>query len=205
RPDPRVLHRFEEEHDVRERVGEDMVVIEGLLLFRVDRVVHRAHVQRGHFRFQVADVRDTLIRRDTDCAGREVDDDMGSRPYLAEDLGERLDIPIRAALRVARVDVPDRRTRGGRPLRLLADLFWGVWDGGTLGPRCQHAGEGGGDYDLVPQTGMFPCFRHGRPTVFSLACSSPRMMTRRVSAGSMTSSIIAQPAARYGLICARID
>src|SRR5258708_6699049 len=98
------------------------------------------------------------------------------------------------------MDVDDCRTGVRCALSLLPDLFRRVRDCRTLGPCRQHAGEGGGDDDLVRQTGMFPCFRQGRSTVFSLACSMPSMITRRVSAGSITSSIIAQPAARYGVI-----
>ncbi len=62
--------------------------------------------------------------------------------------------------------------------------------GGRARQGCGR-GAGGGLH-----TGMLPCLRHGRSTFLVRACSRPWTMTRRVSAGSITSSIIAQPAAR---------
>src|SRR5205823_10373508 len=106
------------------------------------------------------------------------------------------------------VDVHDRRARVGGTLRLLGDVDWGVRDRRTLVSRRQHPGQRGADDDRVARrgchTGMLPCLRQGLSTFLPRACSIPLMITRRVSDGSITSSIIAQPAARYGVICARI-
>ena len=44
-------------------------------------------------------------------------------------------------------------------------------------------------------TGITPCFLHGRSTRLSFAIRSAEMIRGRVSRGSMTSSIIALPAA----------
>src|SRR5216683_621335 len=197
------VHGLEEELDVMKRVGEDVIVIEDLPLLGVDRVVHRAHVQGGHLRFEVANVGDAFLRWDADGAGREVDDRVGARANFGEDLGESLHAPVRPTVRFARMDVHDRRACFGGALGLLGDLHWRVRDGGALLAGREHTRERGRD-DGLAQTGMFPCLRHGRSTFLSRACSRPRTITRRVSAGSMTSSIIAQPAAMYGLICARI-
>ena len=48
---------------------------------------------------------------------------------------------------------------------------------------------------LIPHTGITPCFFHGRSTRFVSAISSAPITTVRVSRGSITSSIIALPAA----------
>src|SRR5262249_42289076 len=48
---------------------------------------------------------------------------------------------------------------------------------------------------LLAQTGITPCFFHGRSTRLFRAMRRPRMIVGRVSRGSMMSSIIALPAA----------
>src|SRR5206468_9781802 len=103
----------------------------------------------------------------------------------------------------ARVDVHDGRARLRRALRLRPDLLRRVGNRGALSASREHAGERRGD-DRLRHTGMLPCLRHGRSTFLPAACSSPCTMARRVSAGSITSSIIAHPAATYGLIWSRI-
>ena len=94
------------------------------------------------------------------------------------------------------MDVDDGRPGVGGALRLGGDLDRRVGDRRTLFAGRQHAGQGGGDNDRGCHTGMLPCLRHGRSIFLSRACSRPLTITRRVSAGSMTSSIIAHPAAR---------
>ena len=193
---PRTVHRLEEELDVLERIREDVVVVEGLLLLRVDGVVHRAHVQGADLGPKLADVGDAFLHRDADRTGGEVDDHVGPRAHLGEDLRERLDSPFGAAFGVAGVDVDDGGAGIGGPLRLLGYLDRRVWDRGALVARRQHAGQGGGDDDGSAHTGMFPCLRQGRSIFLSRACSMALTITRLVSAGSITSSIIAQAAAR---------
>src|SRR5262245_15590773 len=70
----------------------------------------------------------------------------------------------------------------------------------------------GGDLrsDLVhgaerSQTGRTPCLRHGRSTCLSRASCKPRQTAWRVSAGSITSSTSAWPAATYGSMFLRIS
>ena len=146
------------------------------------------------------DVRDPFLHGDPDRARGEVDDDVGTSPDLGQDAGKRLDPPLRAAFGRTGVDVHDRRARVGGTLRLLGDLDGGVRDRRTLVSRRQHAGQRGADDDRVARrgchTGMLPCLRQGLSTFLPRACSIPLMITRRVSDGSITSSIIAQPAAR---------
>src|SRR5205823_3157497 len=97
-----------------------------------------------------------------------------------------------------------RRRDGDLHLHRLEDeqlIFLGDLRSG-LGLHLPHAAD---QLRLdFSHTGMLPCLRHGRSIFLSRACSMALTITRRVSAGSMTSSIIAQPAARYGLIWARI-
>src|SRR5207245_1487108 len=87
------VHGLEEELDVMKRVGEDVIVIEDLPLLGVDRVIHRAHVQRGHLWLEVANVGDALLRRDADGTGREVADRVGSRCDLCIVLRQTRGLP----------------------------------------------------------------------------------------------------------------
>ncbi len=60
--------------------------------------------------------------------------------------------------------------------------------GNTAGSRAPEA-------RLIPHTGLTPCFLHGLSTRLVSAIASAPITTFRVSRGSITSSIIALPAA----------
>ena len=112
-----------------ERVLEHGLEHEVLALRRVLRVVHRAHVERGHVRPQLAQVLDPLLDRDADRAGRVVDDHVVHR--AADRLGDRaevLHLVARHAVGRARVDVDHRAALVHRPLRLRRVLLGRVRD-----------------------------------------------------------------------------
>src|SRR5262249_56538928 len=94
----------------------------------------------------------------------------------------------------------------GGGARLVSNLGRSVGDRGTVLAAGQCPGERSryDDAMLAAHTGMFPCLRHGRSMRLPRACSRPLMTTFLVSAGSITSSIIAQPAAMLGVIVSRI-
>src|SRR5215831_805456 len=196
-PNARLIHRLEKESDVRKGVGEDVVVIELLALFRVDGIVHRPHVQGRHIRLELPDVGNSLVRRDANGAGREVDYHVGAGADLRLDVREGLTRPGRRAIRISGVNVDDGRTGLGSPASLLSNLGRSVGDRGTVlaAGQCPRERSRYDDAMLAAHTGMFPCLRHGRSMRLSRACSRPLMTTFLVSEGSITSSIIAQPAA----------
>ncbi len=121
--DPELPHRGEELDDRVEAVLEDGLEDEVFAPARVLRVVHRAHVQRRHFRPALAQVLEPLLHRDPDRPGRVVDDHVVDR--AADRLGDRLevlDLVRGRAVGLAGVDVDlggallDRAARLGRVL-----------------------------------------------------------------------------------------
>src|ERR1700686_385946 len=86
--------------------------------------------------------------------------------------------------------------RGGGP-RLRRVLRGRVGDGGALLTVGDDAGDGAGDDDGIVKThtGTTPCRFQGRSTRLFSAISRPRQIVRRVSRGSMTSSMRSLPAA----------
>src|SRR5262249_31698698 len=69
-----------------------------------------------------------------------------------------------------------------------------------LGPDLRHRRR-----TLRDQTGRTPCLRQGRSTRFERDTCRPRQIARRVSAGAITSSRWAWPAAMYGAMFCRIS
>src|SRR5262245_2193572 len=68
-----------------------------------------------------------------------------------------------------------------------------------------YARETAGTRRSAVQTGSTPCLRHGRSTRLPAVIRRPRAIAARVSAGSITSSSLAWPAAMYGSMLARIS
>ena len=89
--DLQLLHHLEEGDDLRERVREDRVEHERPALGRVLRVVHRAHVQRGHLGAQLAQVGDPLLDGHAHRA-RGVVDDRGVPDLGADRLRDRAEV-----------------------------------------------------------------------------------------------------------------
>src|SRR5262249_38146547 len=145
-----LVHRLEKEPDVRKGIGEDVVVIELLALFRVDGIVHRPHVQGRHLRLQLPDVSDSLVRRDADGAGREVDYHVSAGTDLGLDVREGLTRPGRRPIWVAGVDVDDGRAGLGSPASLLSNLSRCVRDGGAVLAAGQRSRERGRYDDAMP-------------------------------------------------------
>src|SRR3989442_511918 len=139
-------------------------------------------------RWQAVDLVDQVTSRTGNAAQHSHDEAELQRGFEHAHVDERPRVAD-----VARVEALHLGPHGGAK-GLLGDLHRRVGDGRALLAGREHPGERGRD-DRLAQTGMFPCLRHGRSTFLSRACSRPRTITRLVSAGSMTSSIIAQPAA----------
>src|SRR5262249_60980215 len=101
-------------------------------LFRVDGIVHRPHVQGRHIRLELPDVGNSLVRRDANGAGREVDYHVGAGADLRLDVREGLTRPGRRANRISGVNVHDGGTGLGSPASLLSTLGRSVGDRGTV-------------------------------------------------------------------------
>ncbi len=110
------------------------------------RVVHRAHVQGGRVRLQLAQVLDPLLDRNPDRPGRVVDHHV---VHLGEDgLGdgaEVLHLVARRALRRAGVDMDHRRALIDGAAGLGGVLLGGVRDGRALVAVGDYAAYGVGD------------------------------------------------------------
>ena len=191
--DPKLAHCREELDDRVEAVLEHRLEDEVLAAPRVLRVVHRAHVQGGDVRLQLAEIRDALVDRDSDRPGRVVDDhivDLG--PDRLGDRAEVLDLVARDALRRARVDVDLRTTLVDDPPSLGGVLLGRVGNRRALVAIGDCARDRAADDDgilEVAHTGITPCFFHGRWTRLFAAIRRPRMIVGRVSRGSIMSSI----------------
>ncbi len=146
RPRAGAGHGFQEIDDVAEGVGEDVVVIERLVLGRVDGVVHAAHVERGHVGTQGGDVGDALLAADADRAGGVVDDHIGT---LAADGGVDAGVGVHVvggpAVVLPGVDVDNTGPGRDAAAGLLGDLVRRIGDGGRLGAGGQDAGQGSGE------------------------------------------------------------
>src|ERR1019366_8606480 len=75
----------------------------------------------------------------------------------------------------------------------------GSQDGQYLRIDLRALGDPGGDWGAGAHSGMFPCLRLGRSSRFDTSRARLLTSTRRVSAGSITSSTYPRSAAAYGL------
>ena len=84
------------------------------------------------------------------------------------------------------------------------------WTAAVMAARTAGSGDGGPDNDSddvdgvaeAPRrrhSGTFPCLRFGSSSRFDARMSRLRQITRRVSAGEITSSMYPRSAAMYGL------
>ena len=102
----------------------------------------------------------------------------------------------------------DGRSDGGHDLGWCCQSAASNWlraageRGGCSRRRRAHGRLGAGAHRRLgagAHSGMFPCLRRGSSSFLDARRSSERTMTRRVSAGSMTSSTYPRSAATYGL------
>ena len=128
--DPETAHRLEQLDDLVERIREHELEHEVLATTRVLGVVHRAHVERGHLRPAGLEVGDSLVHRDADGAGREVDDRRVAdrAPDRIADRQEILDLVARRPVGLARVDVDVDTALVDDPARLGGVLLGRVRD-----------------------------------------------------------------------------
>ena len=148
--DAQLVHLGEELDDRVERVLEHRLEHEVLAPRRVLRVVHRAHVQRGHVGAKLAQVGDALLDRHADGARRVVHDHV---VHLGADrIGDRaevLDLVARHAVGRAGVDVDHRPALVHDPPRLGRVLLGRVGDGRALVAVGDRAGDRAGDHHGV--------------------------------------------------------
>ena len=147
--DAELVHRLEQRDDLLERVREDHREHEVVARARVLRVVHRAHVQRGDLRLELAQVGDPLLDGDADRAGREVDDDVDLGADRLGDRAEVLDLVARQPVRRARVDVDHARALVDGAARLGRVLLRRVRDRGALVAVRDGARDRAGEQDGV--------------------------------------------------------
>ena len=105
-----------------------MIVIEPLLSAGIDSVVHRAHIQRRHMRFQGPDMSYSGVSIDTDGTGGVVDDRFRNQAfdglvYLAVTLHVEGGLPVI----LASVDMHDSCPCIDTTSCFLGDLFSGVY------------------------------------------------------------------------------
>src|SRR5262249_27074887 len=167
----------QERGDRVEAVLEDGLEDEVLAPARVLRVVHRAHVQRGHVGPQSPQVGEALLDRDADRAGGVVDDhvvELG--PDRLGDRPEVLDLVRGGAVRRPRVYVDLGRSLVDRPAGLGRVLLRGVGDRGALVAVGDRARDRVADDHRVLEAAHCPSSRLGdaRRTVSSRLSTSPR-------------------------------
>jgi len=94
-----------------------------LLRERMDREVHRSHVQRAHFGLQETRIREALVERHARAAARrDVDDGVGGRGDIGHEFGEHAGVRRGPAVfGIARVQMDDRGARLCRFDGLIAD------------------------------------------------------------------------------------
>jgi len=137
--------------------GDEILLLPIILPFlvarghRIEREIHRAHVERAHFRRKLGGGGEPLLHRhDHGAAGGDVHHRVGrlfdARQKLPEHRGIAGRPPI---LGVTCVKVQHRRTRFRRRDRLLGDLIGCDRQRVRHGRRVDRAGDGAGDDDLV--------------------------------------------------------
>ncbi len=150
RAHPGLVHLLQVKLNVSKRILEDEIVIKLFLLFRIDGVIHRTHIERGHIRLQFRDVGDALVAGDTDGAGGIVDDDIGAaQPHLFSDAAVGVHIIGGEAVVLAGMNVQDAGPGLDGAATFLGDLSGGVWDGRGLLSGGNGPGKGSGDDDFV--------------------------------------------------------
>src|SRR5262245_5876075 len=213
---------FQDGGDVAERVLEDALVRPGeigllpvvleLLVapeHLVQAEVHRAHVERGDFGLELQRRLQALLdahrRR---AAGGEVEHHVARRADLGAELAEELRILRRAAvLRVARVQVHDRRARLRRAERRFGDLVGSNGKVRRHTRRVDRAGHGTGNDDFALRcchSCELPGREHGRAHSRRIrgAESAVKIEIRRVEPGDYKAvqQIHAQPKAVWGTL-----
>ena len=143
-----LLHHLEQKADVAEGVFEDEIEEELFALGGVLRVVHRPHVERGHRRLDLGDVRHAALHRPA-AAGGEVEDDGAALLDLGADSGVAIGLVGGSALVGASVDVDDRGAGFVGALRFGGDLARGVRDPGALIAVCEDARQRASDDDFA--------------------------------------------------------
>jgi len=157
--------------DVAKRVAEDVlvrlqqilllpVVLPGLVAcrHRVERKIHRAHVERAHFRREGGGGGDTVLdRHEYAAAGRDVDHAVAALLDARQELAKNFRIRGGAAvLGVARMQVQHGGARPGGIDGLRGDLVGRDRQGSRHGRGMNRAGDRAGDDHLVT------LLRHGR-------------------------------------------
>ena len=150
--------------DVAKRIGEDVSVGIGEIALlpivfpvleaprhRIEREVHRSHVERAHFRRQKLRGGDALLHRHGHrAAGSDVDDRVGRLLDARQKLHEYVWIRRRpAVLRVARVQVQDGGSRLGGIDRLRRNLIGRERQCIRHGRGVDRPGDRATDDDLV--------------------------------------------------------
>ena len=136
------------------RVFEFLVALEQ----REQPEIHRAHIERAHFGLGAQRRREPLLERHAvAAAGRDVDDRRGRlldpRQELHEHIGIRRRPPV---LRVARMQMQDRRPRLRRGDRIARDLVRGQRQMRAHRRGMDRPGDGAGDDDLATQRHLLP-------------------------------------------------
>ena len=118
---------------------------------REEGEVHRAHVERAHLRLGHQRRLQAILDRHVEAAaGGDVDDRVGRLLDARQELHEHLGIGRRpAGLRIARMEMEDRRTGLRRLDRLARDVLRPVGQRVRHGRRMDGAGDGAADDDLV--------------------------------------------------------
>ena len=146
------------------QIGLLPVVLPGLVAVgeREDGEVHRAHIERAHFRLGDKRRREPLLDRHAEpAARRHIDDRIRGLFDTRQKLHEHGGIGSRASvLRIAGMQMKDRGARFRRRDRLRRDVV------GCVGQRVGHrrrmdaAGDSAGNDDLVA------CLRLGHDFIF---------------------------------------
>jgi hypothetical protein len=143
------------EHEVARRFKVRLLPVELELLVFVqeveERKIHRAHVERGDLRLELRCRKDSLLHaHERAAAGGDVDHRVGGLLDLRQEARERLRPLVRlAGLRIAGVEVQNRRAGLSRPKRLLLDLVRRDRQIGRHARRVDCAGDRARDDDLA--------------------------------------------------------
>src|SRR5829696_3528344 len=161
-------HRLQQALDVGEGITEDMsarhleisrlpVKLELLDTagHRVETEIHRSHVERAHLRLHSLRSGQSLVdRHRLRAAGGDVDDGVGALLDAGQETEEDLRVRSRlTSLRIARVQMQDRRPFAGRADSVLGDLIWCDRQIRRLRRDVDRPGDCAGNDDLTGRRG----------------------------------------------------